>query len=84
MLADRSAGQNAHKTLETEFLGSLWAGTTEIQRLVMEFKGEDPPLSWHLSEAEKQDIDLQFEASVRDWEAVRAWLEAPAAVYASA
>jgi hypothetical protein len=78
MLAVRSAGQNAHKNLETEFLEALWAGATQIQRLVMEFKGQNPPLSWHLSEAEKQAIDLQFEASIKDWEAVRSWLEEPA------
>ncbi|HYO81432.1 MAG TPA: hypothetical protein VES20_08535 [Bryobacteraceae bacterium] len=47
------------------------------------FQGENPPLSWHLSEAEKQAIDLQFEASCRDWEQVRQWLEdAPAAATA--
>ena len=75
MLNVRTAGQHAHKTLETEFLEQIWANSVPIDRIVMCFRGKNPPLSWHLSEAEKQAIDLQFEASHSDWHRVRSWLE---------
>lgn len=76
MLSVRTAGQLAHKTLELDFLRRKWADRgVNIEYECFEFKRPDPPLSWHLTAAEKAAIDQEFESSTVESATVRKFLE---------
>jgi hypothetical protein len=52
----RNAGQVSHNETEYGLLQRAWKGRVDLQSVVLEFPGDDPPLSWHLTAAQKQAI----------------------------
>ncbi len=65
LLNVRSSGQIAHNNIELELLQQKWADRgIQIESVVFEFPEANPPLSWHLTEEQKQAIrtawDLQM------------------------
>jgi hypothetical protein len=66
MLSVRGAGQVSHNEMQYGLLQRAWEGKVNLRSVVLEFPGDDPPLSWHLTAAQKQDILEAWEApSVR-------------------
>jgi hypothetical protein len=52
-------GQVAHNDIEFTLLQQAWQQRRpdlDIQTGVFQYYGADPPLSWHLTEDQKQDI----------------------------
>jgi hypothetical protein len=61
LLGTRDTGQLAHNAEEIALLERAWQGTVNISSVVFQFCGGSPPLSWHLTDPEKQDIKAQWE-----------------------
>ena len=61
----RSAGQSAHSRVELELLKEKWArGKPRVPIIIPEpfvFDGAEPPLSWHLTEKDKEEIAGSWE-----------------------
>jgi len=57
LLNVRTSGQIAHNDIELNLLEQKWAGLgVEIESVDFTFPGTNPPLSWHLTEEQKQAI----------------------------
>jgi hypothetical protein len=57
LAAVRSAGQIAHNDIELGLLQQKWtARGIPVHTVTFEFHGPNAPLSWHLTETQKQDI----------------------------
>ncbi|HEV3059837.1 MAG TPA: hypothetical protein VGY48_16415 [Vicinamibacterales bacterium] len=61
LLGTRDTGQLAHNAEEVALLERAWHGRVSVSSVVFQFCGGSPPLSWHLTEPEKQDIGTQWE-----------------------
>jgi hypothetical protein len=85
----RSAGQRTHNDVELDLLKEKWAyhddHRVEIQSAAFEFDDPNPPLSWHLTDADKEDIEADWKAELRPgdegcdtpWEEVELFLTKP-------
>jgi hypothetical protein len=56
MLSVWGAGQVSHNETEYGLLQRAWQGRVDLRSVVLEFPGDDPPLSWHLTAEQKQAI----------------------------
>jgi hypothetical protein len=56
MLSVWGAGQVSHNETAYGLLQRAWKGRVELHSVVLEFPGDDPPLSWHLTAEQKQAI----------------------------
>lgn len=56
MLSVWGAGQVSHNETEYGLLQRAWKGRVDLHSVVLEFPGDDPPLSWHLTAEQKQAI----------------------------
>ena len=88
MFAVRTAGQRSHDQVELKLLQQKWAGKVAIETVAFEFGGsqvksdsvnpefENPPLTWHLTERQKQAIEDQWQirAAGPEWQQVRDFL----------
>jgi hypothetical protein len=52
----RGAGQVAHNDLELGQLQQRWFGKVPIHSVTLEFPDEDAPLSWHLTQQQKESV----------------------------
>jgi hypothetical protein len=60
----RGAGQVAHNDLELKLLQQKWFGVgMPVHTVTLEFPGEDAPLSWHMTEAQKKSISQHWNTS---------------------
>lgn len=77
MLSVWGAGQVSHNETQYGLLQRAWRGKVELRSVVLEFPGDDPPLSWHLTAAQKQaTLDAWESPSVRTCrDQVREFLE---------
>lgn len=57
MLSVRGAAQVSHNEAEYGLLQRTWRGKVELRSVVLEFPGEHPPTSWHLTAAQKKAIE---------------------------
>jgi len=60
----RSTGQRTHNAVELELLREKWAKgdhPVEIVPAHFVFDGTEPPLSWHLTKEDKQEIEAQWQ-----------------------
>jgi hypothetical protein len=57
MLSVRGAAQVSHNEAEYGLLQRTWQGKVELRSVVLEFPGEHPPTSWHLTDAQKNAIE---------------------------
>jgi hypothetical protein len=77
MLNVRTAGQLSHNEEELRLLKRTAASNgVEIQSAVFQFRSENPPLSWHLTEHQKEQIAREWDR-MKDgdgWEAVKTFL----------
>ena len=77
MLNVRTAGQLSHNEEELRLLKRTAAANgVEVQSAVFQFPGKDPPLSWHLTENQKEEIGREWE-TMKDgagWTTVRNFL----------
>lgn len=64
LLHVRDTGQISHNDIELKLLIDKWNGKVSITPVIFEFRGADPPLSWHLNEREKNAIELDWESEV--------------------
>jgi hypothetical protein len=56
MLSVRSAAQLSHNEAEYGLLQRAWKGKVDLRSAVLEFPGEHPPTSWHLTAEQKKAI----------------------------
>jgi hypothetical protein len=61
MLSVRGAAQVSHNEAEYGLLQRTWKGTVELRSVVLEFPGEHPPTSWHLTAGQKKAIEDAWE-----------------------
>jgi len=62
ILKVRTTGQISHNDEEFERLQRLWKDkNVKIYNVVFRFCGEHPPLSWHLTETEKNAIEAEWQ-----------------------
>ena len=61
----RSAGQVAHNDIELALLRDKWRNV-DVQSVVFEFPGKEPPLSWHLTDEQKEAIGRAWETEMGD------------------
>ncbi len=52
----RGAGQIAHNDIELLQLQQRWFGTVPIHSVTLEFPDEDAPLSWHLTQSQRENV----------------------------
>lgn len=61
----RGAGQSAHSQVELRFLKEKWEkGNPCVPIIIPEpfvFDGAEPPLSWHLTQKDKQEIETAWQ-----------------------
>jgi hypothetical protein len=57
MLSVRGAAQVSHNEAEYGLLQRTWKGKVDLHSVVLEFPGEHPPTSWHLTAAQKKAIE---------------------------
>ena len=66
LLKVRDAGQLTRNDVEINLLRDKWANSrdrvVDIYTTVFEFKGADPPLSWHLTAAQREAIEASWQA----------------------
>ncbi len=78
MLSVRTTGQLSHNQEEFRRLQEQWGRRgVEIDNAVFQFCGDRPPLSWHLTEREKNAIATEWSREVQTgggWQVVRAFL----------
>jgi hypothetical protein len=82
----RRAGQASHSETELDLLIDKWhedERDVDIQKAVFDFNGSSPPLSWHLTDQQKQDIENNWQYEVcqganggKGWRTVRHFLGA--------
>lgn len=90
-LSVRNTGQRTHNDTELDLLQDKWNGegddakkqdeSVEIKRALFEFDGANPPLSWHLTNGQRNAIKQEWLEEVNDpddtcagWDRVRAFL----------
>ncbi|MBA2713130.1 MAG: patatin-like phospholipase family protein, partial [Rubrobacteraceae bacterium] len=89
-LSVRNTGQRTHNDVELDLLQDKWSreadakehkGHVEITRALFEFDGENPPLSWHLTNDQKDKIEQEWREEVDDpsdscagWDRVQTFL----------
>ena len=90
-LSVRNTGQRTHNDTELDLLQDKWNGegdsakkqdeNVEIKRALFEFDGANPPLSWHLTNGQRNAIKQEWREEVNDpddtcagWDRVRAFL----------
>lgn len=62
LLHVRDTGQLSHNDVELKLLIDKWEEKhVDIEPVVFEFKGTGAPLSWHLNDREKEDIEQEWE-----------------------
>jgi hypothetical protein len=64
LLRVRGTGQLSHSEIELHLLIDKWRGKVQIVPVTFEFDGANPPLSWHLTEAEKDAIEQNWKAEL--------------------
>jgi predicted acylesterase/phospholipase RssA len=66
----RKSAQRARNDVELDLLVDKWSENDEhrvaIERATFEYDCPDPPLSWHLTEAQKVDIDQEWQDEIDD------------------
>jgi hypothetical protein len=64
----RNTGQRTHNDTELDLLQDKWKaeGDVEITRALFEFDGANPPLSWHLTDEQKETIRAEWNQEVND------------------
>jgi hypothetical protein len=80
----RRAGQASHSETELDLLIDKWhedEREVDIKKAVFDFNGSSPPLSWHLTDQQKQDIEDKWHDEVcqganegKGWRTVRHFL----------
>jgi hypothetical protein len=73
----RGAGQRTHSAVELELLREKWDKSNPcvvISRVPFEFDGAEPPLSWHLTQRDKQEIDTSWQRKSAEREQVITFL----------
>jgi hypothetical protein len=71
----RFAGQTAHDDIEFALLQSRWnRRNIPIHSAVFEFSKADPPLSWHLTRSDKEEIDIEWRSMAARVQQARAFL----------
>jgi hypothetical protein len=79
----RNTGQRTHNDTELDLLQDKWKATDEVEitRVLFEFDGANPPLSWHLAAQQKDEIERQWRKEVDDpddsckgWDRARTFL----------
>jgi len=73
----RSAGQSTHSAVELGLLSKRWAKSSPcvaITRIPFRFKGEEPPLSWHLTKEDKHRIQTSWQDKDVERKAVTTYL----------
>jgi hypothetical protein len=80
MLNVRTAGQLSHNEEELRLLRRA-VGSVSVDSAVFQFPEEDPPLSWHLTERQKKEIEVAWDGMREGpgWAKVRAFLSTKAA-----
>jgi len=78
ILGARDTGQLAHNDEEISLLSRAWRGKVAISSAVFQFCGGSPPLSWHMTSAQKAAIESewQIEREQKATQAVMAFLSA--------
>src|SRR5262249_53888086 len=66
LISVRSAGQVAHNNIELELLQQKWSTKVPIHTVTFEFGNPDPPLSWHLTPLEVEDIRRAWRDDMAD------------------
>ena len=85
MLNVRDTGQRTYNDVELDLLQSKWKEKddhdVDIERAVFEFDGADPPLSWHLTDEQKDSIRTEWREELKDpedtcagWDRVKEFL----------
>jgi hypothetical protein len=74
LLGVRDTGQLAHNDEEISLLRRAWKGRVASSSAVFQFCGDSPPLSWHLTQTQKNAISSQW-SEERNQEGTRAVLE---------
>jgi hypothetical protein len=64
----RNSGQRTHNDTELDLLQDKWRaeGNVDITRALFEFDGTNPPLSWHLTDEQKEKIRAEWKQEVND------------------
>jgi len=82
----RGPAQSGNNDVALDLLQERWEGDVEITTAQFSFDGTDPPTSWHLTEAQKRDIQASWEAELNKgcnrkegWDRVTEFLGAPPA-----
>lgn len=72
LLHVRDTGQLSHNDIELDLLKDKWEEKSKreeknamITPVVFEFSGADPPLSWHLNEQEKENIEADWSKELK-------------------
>ncbi len=60
LLGARDTGQLAHNDQEISLLRRAWSGKVAISSAVFQFCGGSPPLSWHMTQPQKDAIEAQW------------------------
>jgi hypothetical protein len=81
ILRVRNTGQRTHNDVELELLKDKWKGDVAMTRALFEYDSPNPPLSWHLTRADKEELDKNWKAELNrnyntcaGWNRVRAFL----------
>jgi hypothetical protein len=65
----RNTGQRTHNDTELDLLQEKWSAkkrNVKIKRALFEFDGANPPLSWHLTDDQKENIRAEWNEEVND------------------
>jgi hypothetical protein len=60
LLGARDTGQLAHNDEEISLLRRAWAGKVAISSAVFQFCGGLPPLSWHMTDGQREAIEQEW------------------------
>jgi hypothetical protein len=85
MLHVRTAGQLSHNDAELDLFKRAWlAKGVDVESVVFEFAGDDPPLSWHLTPDDKDEIEKGWAKVLKGTEVTTVTDYLPASPSASA
>jgi hypothetical protein len=72
MLHVRNAGQFSHNQVEIGLLDQVrFPNHVEIKSVVFEFSGKNPPLSWHLTQRQKEEIEQAWRRELEKADGVK-------------
>ncbi len=78
MLRVRSTGQLSHNEEETSLVQRVrFKPDVSIENAIFQFCGEKPPLSWHLTQTQKQSIEAEWDRELTasgSWQIVKNFL----------